>query len=139
MPGKVMKIGTFSDWVGLFKEWREEIGVNHENFKAFQFETIYGAIETEEISFGYYKGRPKWENLRQIPTQNMRDALMNLIVYQGDTEFASVEQQRYLFETAPTDWDRSALTRDDRGDAPRLADVRFADRAFWNYRRSEEH
>src|SRR3989454_90450 len=41
----------------------------------------------------------------------MRDALINLIVYQGDTEFASVEQQRYLFETAPTDWDRSALTR----------------------------
>src|SRR5207248_6775182 len=111
MPGKVMKIGTFSDWVGLFKEWRAEIGVNHDDIKNFQFETLYGAIETEEISFGYYKGRPKWENLRQMPTQNMKDALMNLIVYQGDTEFASVEQQRYLFETAPTDWDRSALTR----------------------------
>jgi benzoyl-CoA 2,3-dioxygenase component B len=41
----------------------------------------------------------------------MRDALMNMIVYQGDTEFASVEQQRHLFETAPTDWDRRALTR----------------------------
>ena len=111
MPGKVMKIGTFSDWIGLFKEWREEIGVNNDDIKAFRFETLYGAIETEEISFGYYKGRPKWENLRQIPTQNMKDALMNLIVYQGDTEFASVEQQRYLFETAPTDWDRQALTR----------------------------
>jgi len=35
----------------------------------------------------------------------MRDALINMIVYQGDTEFASVEQQRYLFESAPTDWD----------------------------------
>src|SRR5437016_9263203 len=111
MPGKVMKIGTFSDWVGLFKEWRAEIGVNHDDIRNFQFETLYGAIETEEISFGYYKGRPKWENLRQMPTQNMKDALMNLIVYQGDTEFASVEQQRYLFQTAPTDWDRSALTR----------------------------
>jgi benzoyl-CoA 2,3-dioxygenase component B len=111
MPGKVMKIGTFSDWVGLFREWRAEIGVNHDDIKNFGFDTLYGSIETEEISFGYYKGRPKWENLRQIPTQNMRDALLNLIVYQGDTEFASVEQQRYLFETAPTDWDRSALTR----------------------------
>jgi len=30
--------------------------------------------------------------------------LLNMIVYQGDTEFASVEQQRHLFETAPTDW-----------------------------------
>ncbi|MGH9532788.1 MAG: Phenylacetic acid catabolic protein, partial [Terriglobales bacterium] len=57
------------------------------------------------------KGRPKWENLRQMPTQNMRDALMNMIVYQGDTEFASVEQQRFLFETAPTDYDRRAITR----------------------------
>src|SRR5579859_6637534 len=111
MPGKVMKIGTFSDWVGLFKEWREEIGVNNDDIKAFKFETLYGAIETEEISFGYYKGRPKWETLRQIPTQNMRDALLNMIVYQGDTEFASVEQQRHLFQTAPTDWDRRALTR----------------------------
>jgi benzoyl-CoA 2,3-dioxygenase component B len=36
---------------------------------------------------------------------------MNMIVYQGDTEFASVEQQRHLFETAPTNWDRRALTR----------------------------
>jgi benzoyl-CoA 2,3-dioxygenase component B len=111
MPGKVPKIGTFSDWVGLFHEWRKEVGVDHGNIKAFGFDTLYGAIETEEIQFGHYKGGRKWENLRQIPTQNMKDALMNLIVYQGDTEFASVEQQRYLFESAPTDWDRSALTR----------------------------
>src|SRR5215831_10323250 len=111
MPGKVPKIGTFSDWEGLFHEWRKEVGVDHGNIKAFGFDTLYGAIETEEIQFGHYKGRRKWENLRQIPTQNMKDALMNLIVYQGDTEFASVEQQRYLFASAPTDWDRSALSR----------------------------
>src|SRR5436853_5458596 len=41
----------------------------------------------------------------------MRDALLNMIGYQGDTEVASVEQQRHLFETAPTDWDRRAITR----------------------------
>jgi benzoyl-CoA 2,3-dioxygenase component B len=111
MPGKVFKIGTFSDWVGLFEEWRKDIGVNPKEIADFKFETLYGAIETNEIQFGHYKGRPKWENLRQMPTQNMRDALMNMIVYQGDTEFASVEQQRYLFETAPTDYDRRALTR----------------------------
>ena len=28
MPGKVAKIGTFSDWIGLFNDWRKEIGVN---------------------------------------------------------------------------------------------------------------
>ncbi len=111
MPGKVAKIGTFSDWVGLFDEWRKEIGVNRDEIAEFKFDTLYGAIETEEIQFGHFKSRRKWENLRQIPTQQMRDALLNMIVYQGDTEFASVEQQRHLFETAPTDWDRRAITR----------------------------
>ena len=111
MPGKVARIGTFSDWVGLFDEWRREIGVNRDEMASFKFDTLYGNIETEEIQFGAFKGRRKWENFRQVPTQQMRDALMNLIVYQGDTEFASVEQQRHLFEAAPTDWDRRALTR----------------------------
>src|SRR5947207_12986198 len=111
MPGKVAKIGTFSDWVGLFDEWRKEIGVNRDEIASFQFDTLFGAIETEEIQFGHYKGRRKWENLRQIPSQQIRDALLNLIVYQGDTEFASVEQQRFLFEDAPSDWDRNALIR----------------------------
>jgi benzoyl-CoA 2,3-dioxygenase component B len=111
MPGKVLKIGTFSDWVGLFDEWRKEIGINQEEVGSFKFDTLFGAIETDEIQFGHYKGRRKWENLRQVPTQQMRDALMNLIVYQGDTEFASVEQQRWLYETAPTDYDRKALMR----------------------------
>ena len=75
MPGKVAKIGTFSDWVGLFDDWRKEIGVNHDEIAGFKFDTLYGAIETDEIQFGSYKGRRKWENLRQIPTQQMRDAL----------------------------------------------------------------
>jgi benzoyl-CoA 2,3-dioxygenase component B len=111
MPGKVAKIGTFSDWVGLFDDWRKDIGVNRGEIADFKFDTLFGAIETDEIEFGSYKGRRKWENLRQVPTQQMRDALINLIVYQGDTEFASVEQQRNLFVSAPTDWDRKAITR----------------------------
>jgi len=111
MPGNAFKIGTFSDWVGLFDDWRRDIGVNPKEVAEFKFDTLYGAIETNEIQFGHYKGRPKWETVRQIPTQNMRDALMNMIVYQGDTEFASVEQQRFLFDAAPTDYDRKALTR----------------------------
>jgi len=111
MPGKVAKIGTFSDWIGLFDEWRKEIGVNRDEIASFQFDTLFGAVETDEIQFGHFQGKKKWENLRQVPTQQMRDALLNMIVYQGDTEFASVEQQRHLFETAPTDWDRRAITR----------------------------
>src|SRR3982075_2616728 len=111
MPGKVAKIGSFSEWVGLFNEWRKEVVVDKDDVEAFHFDTLYGAIETGEIQFGSYKGRNKWENLRQVPTQQMRDALMNMIVYQGDTEFASVEQQRNLFATSPTEYDRRAITR----------------------------
>ena len=66
MPGKVAKIGNFSDWVGLFNEWRKEVGVNKGDVEAFHFDTLYGAIETGEIQFGSYKGRNKWENLRQV-------------------------------------------------------------------------
>src|SRR5437762_12408334 len=46
-----------------------------------------------------------------IPDQRIRDALLNLIVYQGDTEFASVEQQRNLLTHAPSDYDLLALMR----------------------------
>jgi benzoyl-CoA 2,3-dioxygenase component B len=111
MTTAAFKVNTFGDWVTLFDEWREEIGVNRDQIRDFKFDTLYGAIDTNEIEFGHYKGRAKWETVRQMPAQNMRDALLNMIVYQGDTEFASVEQQRYLFDSAPTDWDRSAITR----------------------------
>ena len=45
------------------------------------------------------------------PDQHIRDALLNLIVYQGDTEFASVEQQRHLLETSPRDYDTDSVCR----------------------------
>src|SRR6266478_7827647 len=111
MPPSTTRIQNFSDWVGMFEGWKKEIGVDVGETSGFKFQTLYGAIETDEIQFGHYRGRKKWENLRQIPSQQIRDALLNMIVYQGDTEFASVEQQRFLFESAPTDWDRRALTR----------------------------
>jgi benzoyl-CoA 2,3-dioxygenase component B len=111
MPSSIVRIGNFNEWVALFDEWRTEIGVNRDEIASFRFDTLFGAIETGEIQFGHYRGRNKWENLRQVPTQQIRDALLNMIVYQGDTEFASVEQQRCLFETAPSDYDRKALTR----------------------------
>jgi benzoyl-CoA 2,3-dioxygenase component B len=36
---------------------------------------------------------------------------LNLIVYQGDTEFASVEQQRHLLETSPSEYDTDSVCR----------------------------
>ena len=63
MPGKVAKIGSFSEWVGIFNEWRKEVGVNKDDVEAFHFDTLYGAIETEEIQFGAYKGPVSYTHL----------------------------------------------------------------------------
>ncbi len=53
------------------------------------------------ISFGKHKGEPVWT---EVPGEHRAD-LMRLIVIQGDTEPASVEQQRILGETAPSIYD----------------------------------
>jgi benzoyl-CoA 2,3-epoxidase subunit B len=53
------------------------------------------------IGFGQYRGEPAWQ---QIPGE-LRAELRRLIVVQGDTEPASVEQQRRLGATAPSLYD----------------------------------
>jgi benzoyl-CoA 2,3-dioxygenase component B len=53
------------------------------------------------IGFGEHKGEPAWQ---QIPGE-YRSELRRLIVIQGDTEPASVEQQRNLGATAPSLYD----------------------------------
>ncbi|HYL10319.1 MAG TPA: Phenylacetic acid catabolic protein [Candidatus Acidoferrales bacterium] len=105
------RISTFDDWVDLFRVWQKDIGVAYPEVVNYQFEAKFGPTRSNEIEFGAYKGRPKWEKIIQIPDQRMRDALLNLIVYQGDTEFASVEQQRRLFENSPSEHDRQSLCR----------------------------
>ncbi len=104
------RIVTFDDWVDMFRAWRRDIGVDEVNAD-YRFDALFGDLQSPEIQFGAYAGQPKWQHLRDIPDQRIKDALLNYIVYQGDTEFASVEQQRNLFATAPTEWDRAALAR----------------------------
>jgi len=53
------------------------------------------------IAFGEHKGEPVWQ---QVPGEHRAD-LQRLIVVQGDTEPASVEQQRLLGLTAPSLYD----------------------------------
>ncbi|HEY7165832.1 MAG TPA: Phenylacetic acid catabolic protein [Candidatus Binatia bacterium] len=105
------KISNFDDWIDYFKEWQKDIGYDPALLNNYQFETKLGDLHTPEIEFGDFQGQRKWQRVTQIPNQSIRDALMNLIVYQGDTEFASVEQQKNLLDTAPTDYDRQALVR----------------------------
>jgi benzoyl-CoA 2,3-dioxygenase component B len=105
------RLSTFDDWTDLFRVWQKDIGVAYPEITNYQFEAKFGPTRSNEVEFGAYRGRPKWERVMQIPDQRMRDALLNLIVYQGDTEFASVEQQRRLFETSPSEHDRQSLCR----------------------------
>jgi benzoyl-CoA 2,3-dioxygenase component B len=58
-----------------------------------------------EIGFGEHKGKPAWQD---VPGEYRSD-LRNLIVIQGDTEPASVEQQRLLGHTAPSLYDLRSL------------------------------
>jgi benzoyl-CoA 2,3-dioxygenase component B len=53
------------------------------------------------IGFGAHKGDPAWD---KVPGEYRAD-LRRLIVIQGDTEPASVEQQRFLGATAPSLYD----------------------------------
>jgi benzoyl-CoA 2,3-dioxygenase component B len=54
-----------------------------------------------KIGFGDRQGEPVWQ---EVPGE-LRADLRRLIVVQGDTEPASVEQQRHLCETAPSLYD----------------------------------
>ena len=54
-----------------------------------------------KIPFGDQQGAPAWQ---EVPGE-MRTALRRIIVTQGDTEPASVEQQRRLGQTAPSLYD----------------------------------
>ena len=85
---------TFDDWVENFNEWQERIGFKREWIGDFDLSIKFDWERAGDfIEFGDYKGRPKWDRSLQIPHQNIRDGLLSMITVQGDTEFASVEQQ----------------------------------------------
>jgi len=105
------KISTFDDWTDYFRAWQKDIGLDASKFSDYKFEAKFGPVNSDVIEFGDYAGRPKWETLLQIPDQRVRDSLLHLITYQGDTEFASVEQQRDLLTTAPSEHDLESAVR----------------------------
>src|SRR3981189_2605260 len=57
--------------------------------------------ENRVVPFGQHFGEPAWQ---EVPGEH-RAMLRRLIVIQGDTEPASVEQQRHLGKTAPSLYD----------------------------------
>ena len=107
----VRKLNNFDEWIDYFHYWQDSIGLPQGEIRNFKFEAKFGDQDVPHIEFGHYKGQRKWPTVMHIPDQRIRDALLNLIVYQGDTEFASVEQQRNLLTHAPSDYDLLALMR----------------------------
>jgi benzoyl-CoA 2,3-dioxygenase component B len=61
--------------------------------------------EKRQVNFGASKGEKAWQ---EVPGEH-RANLRRLIVIQGDTEPASVEQQRHLGKTAPSLYDMRNL------------------------------
>jgi len=62
-------------------------------------------VEDRKIPMGEHAGEPAWQ---EVPGE-YRNMLKRLIVIQGDTEPASVEQQRFLGKTAPSLYDMRNL------------------------------
>jgi benzoyl-CoA 2,3-dioxygenase component B len=62
-------------------------------------------VEERKIPFGAHRGEAAWQ---EVPGE-YRAMLRRLIVIQGDTEPASVEQQRHLGKTAPSLYDMRNL------------------------------
>jgi benzoyl-CoA 2,3-dioxygenase component B len=105
------KVHNWDEWIDYFRYWQDSIGLERKELREFTFDVKFGPVEVEQIEFGHYRGQRKWKTLLHIPDQRIRDTLQNLVVYQGDTEFASVEQQRNLLKNPPSTYDLQAITR----------------------------
>src|SRR5436305_1632981 len=117
---------ALEEWQPKFIEWwcsmgpegfqaddiylRTAISVDHEGWAHFDYVKMpdyrWGiflteAVKDRTIGFGDNYGKPVWQ---AIPGEH-RNMLRRLIVTQGDTEPASVEQQRLLGLTAPSLYD----------------------------------
>src|SRR5471030_2233402 len=93
---------------------RTAVGVGSEGWAKFGFVKMpdyrWGillapAVEGRTIPFGAHKGEPAWQ---EVPGE-YRAMLRRLLVIQGDTEPASVEQQRHIGATAPSLYDMRNL------------------------------
>jgi benzoyl-CoA 2,3-dioxygenase component B len=117
---------ALEDWQPKFLEWwrdtgpqgfpgtevylRTAVGVDSQGWAQFGYVTMpeyrWGIFLAEpepdrRIAFGDHMGQPVWQD---VPGE-YRGVLRRLIVTQGDTEPASVEQQRHLGRTCPSLYD----------------------------------
>jgi benzoyl-CoA 2,3-dioxygenase component B len=109
------KIETFDDWKDVFNAWQMEIGYEEKLFstvlQGYNFGAKFAAAAHSQIEFGEFAGASKWDKLTEIPRAEIKDLLSRLIAVQGDTEFASVEQQRRLLNSVPSERDLYSVVR----------------------------
>ena len=100
---------NFETWINDFNEWQTRIGFDPSWLGDYRFDIKFDwDTAGDTIEFGDFTGRPKWDRRMQIPQQTIRDAIISMVSVQGDTEFASVEQQNHLLATAPTEYDKKS-------------------------------
>jgi benzoyl-CoA 2,3-dioxygenase component B len=89
---------------------RTAVDVSQEGWAQFDYVRLpdyrWGVFLAERdpgrvIGFGEDKGQPAWQD---VPGEH-RNELLQMIIVQGDTEPASVEQQRHLGRTCPSLYD----------------------------------
>ena len=114
--------GYLDWWMGMGPEGFQEalvylrtaVSVDSEGWAKFDYVKMpdyrWGVLLAPEeegrvVPFGEHKGEPAWQ---EVPGE-YRALLRRLIVIQGDTEPASVEQQRHLGKTAPSLYDMRNL------------------------------
>lgn len=109
------RIETFDDWRDLFQTWQKDINYDTKLFSSvlhgYEFGEKFAEPKQAEIGFGEFAGTARWQNAKDIPRSEVKDLLLRLIAIQGDTEFASVELQRKLLDSAPSDRDLQSLVR----------------------------
>ena len=102
-------MSVFDDWVDQSRAWHRDIRVIPD--PEVELCTRFAERIEPEIAFGRYAGERRWESLAEVPTQEIRDELLKLIVSQADSEVRAVEQARELLDSAPTEHDRRRLAR----------------------------
>ena len=99
---------AFDEWVDMMRAWHRELDVTPDPRVEL---TQKFADVPAEIGFGRYAGERRWESVSDIPDPKIKEALLRLIVWQGDSEVRAVEQSRALLDCAPTEHDRDRLAR----------------------------
>ncbi|MGQ0652570.1 MAG: hypothetical protein ACT4P4_09930 [Betaproteobacteria bacterium] len=99
--------GAFDEWVDMMRAWHKELDVQPD--PRVELTEKFATDIPAEIGFGRYAGERRWEKVEDIPDPKIKEALLRLIVWQGDSEVRAVEQSRALLDNAPTEHDRERL------------------------------